>query len=246
MIARKQKGASMANSEAWSERTALLIEEKGIERLSATRVAVFGVGGVGGHVVEALVRAGVGALDLFDPDTVSLTNLNRQIIALRSTVGQYKTDVAAARARDINPDVKIETRHMFYLPENADEVDLSVYDYIVDAVDTVAAKMELIRRSKAAGVPILSCMGTGNKMDPTRFRVSDIEKTSVCPLARTVRGLCRKEGIKKVKVLWSSEPPIKATLPAEHGRHAPGSISFVPAAAGLVIAAEIVKDLLRQ
>jgi tRNA A37 threonylcarbamoyladenosine dehydratase len=246
MIARKQKGASMANSEAWSERTALLIEKKGIERLSATRVAVFGVGGVGGHVVEALVRAGVGALDLFDPDTVSLTNLNRQIIALRSTVGQYKTDVAAARARDINPDVKIETRHMFYLPENADEVDLSVYDYIVDAVDTVAAKMELIRRSKAAGVPILSCMGTGNKMDPTRFRVSDIEKTSVCPLARTVRGLCRKEGIKKVKVLWSSEPPIKATLPAEHGRHAPGSISFVPAAAGLVIAAEVIKDLLRQ
>ena len=235
----------MANSEAWSERTALLIEKKGIERLSATRVAVFGVGGVGGHVVEALVRAGVGALDLFDPDTVSLTNLNRQIIALRSTVGQYKTDVAAARARDINPDVKIETRHMFYLPENADEVDLSVYDYIVDAVDTVAAKMELIRRSKAAGVPILSCMGTGNKMDPTRFRVSDIEKTSVCPLARTVRGLCRKEGIKKVKVLWSSEPPIKATLPAEHGRHAPGSISFVPAAAGLVIAAEVIKDLLR-
>lgn len=236
----------MAQCEAWSERTALLIEKKGIERLSATRVAVFGVGGVGGYVVEALVRAGVGALDLFDPDTVSLTNLNRQIIALRSTVGQYKTDVAAARARDINPDVKIETRHMFYLPENADEVDLSVYDYIVDAVDTVAAKMELIRRSKAAGVPMISCMGTGNKLDPTRFRVSDIEKTSVCPLARTVRGLCRKEGIKKVKVLWSSEPPIKVTVPAEHGRHAPGSISFVPAAAGLVIAAEIIKDLLRQ
>ena len=236
----------MAEHEAWSERTALLIEKRGIERLSATRVAVFGVGGVGGYVVEALVRAGVGALDLFDPDTVSLTNLNRQIIALRSTVGQYKTDVAAARASDINPDVKIQTHHMFYLPENADEVDLSAYDYIVDAVDTVAAKMELIRRSKAAGVPILSCMGTGNKLDPTRFRVSDIEKTSVCPLARTVRGLCRKEGIKKVKVLWSSEPPVKATLPAEHGRHAPGSISFVPAAAGLVIAAEIVKDLLRQ
>ena len=235
----------MANSEAWSARTALLIEEKGIERLSATRVAVFGVGGVGGYVVEALVRAGVGALDLFDPDTVSVTNLNRQIIALHSTVGQYKTDVAAARARDINPDVKIEARHMLYLPENADEVDLSAYDYVVDAVDTVAAKMELIRRSKAAGVPILSCMGTGNKTDPTRFRVSEIEKTSVCPLARTVRALCRKEGIKKVKVLWSSEPPIRVTVPAEHGRHAPGSISFVPAAAGLVIAAEIIKDLLR-
>ena len=236
----------MAELETWSARTALLIEKKGIERLSATRVAVFGVGGVGGYVVEALVRAGVGALDLFDPDTVSVTNLNRQIIALRSTVGQYKTDVAAARAKDINPDVRIETRHMFYLPENADEVDFSVYDYIVDAVDTVAAKMELIRRAKAANIPILSCMGTGNKLDPTRFRVSDIEKTSVCPLARTVRGLCRKEGIKKVKVLWSSEPPIKATAPAEHGRHAPGSISFVPAAAGLMIAAEIVKDLLRQ
>ena len=236
----------MANSEAWSARTALLIEEKGIERLSATRVAVFGVGGVGGYVVEALVRAGVGALDLFDPDTVSVTNLNRQIIALHSTVGQYKTDVAAARARDINPDVKIEARHMLYLPENADEVDLSAYDYVVDAVDTVAAKMELIRRSKAAGVPILSCMGTGNKTDPTRFRVSEIEKTSVCPLARTVRALCRKEGIKKVKVLWSSEPPIRVTVPAEHGRHAPGSISFVPAAAGLMIAAELIKDLLRQ
>ena len=236
----------MAEHEAWSARTALLIEKKGIERLSATRVAVFGVGGVGGYAVEALVRAGVGALDLFDPDTVSVTNLNRQIIALHSTVGQYKTDVAAARARDINPNVKIEARHMFYLPENAHEVDLSVYDYVVDAVDTVAAKMELIRRSKAAGVPIISCMGTGNKTDPTRFRVSDIEKTSVCPLARTVRGLCRKEGIKKVKVLWSSEPPVRVTLPAEHGRHAPGSISFVPAAAGLMIAAELIKDLLRQ
>ena len=235
----------MAEHEAWSARTALLIEKKGIERLSATRVAVFGVGGVGGYVVEALVRAGVGALDLFDPDTVSVTNLNRQIIALHSTVGQYKTDVAAARARDINPNVKIEARHMFYLPENAHEVDLSVYDYVVDAVDTVTAKMELIRRSKAAGVPILSCMGTGNKTDPTRFRVSDIEKTSVCPLARTVRALCRKEGIKKVKVLWSSEPPIRVTVPAEHGRHAPGSISFVPAAAGLMIAAELIKDLLR-
>ena len=235
----------MAEHEAWSARTALLIEKKGIERLSATRVAVFGVGGVGGYAVEALVRAGVGALDLFDSDTVSVTNLNRQIIALHSTVGQYKTDVAAARARDINPNVKIEARHMFYLPENAHEVDLSVYDYVVDAVDTVAAKMELIRRSKAAGVPIISCMGTGNKTDPTRFRVSDIEKTSVCPLARTVRGLCRKEGIKKVKVLWSSEPPVRVTLPAEHGRHAPGSISFVPAAAGLVIAAELIKDLLR-
>ncbi len=236
----------MAEKQDWRERTALLVGKEGIERLFATRVAVFGVGGVGGHAVEALVRAGVGALDLFDPDTVSESNLNRQIIALRSTVGQYKTDVAAARALDINPDVKINTRHMFFLPENADEVDFSVYDYVVDAVDTVAAKMELIRRCKAAGVPIISSMGTGNKLDPTRFRVSDIEKTSVCPLARTIRGLCRKEGLKHVKVLWSPEEPIKATVYDGHGRHAPGSISFVPAAAGLCIAAEVVKDLLRQ
>lgn len=236
----------MAEKEKWSARTEMLIGKEGGARLAGARVAVFGVGGVGGYVVEALVRSGVGALDLFDNDTVSESNLNRQIIALRSTVGQYKTDVAAARAMDINPDAKINTRHMFFLPENADEVDFSVYDYVVDAVDTVAAKMELIRRCKAAGVPIISSMGTGNKLDPTRFRVSDIEKTSVCPLARTIRALCRKEGIKKVKVVWSAEQPIKVTLPAEHGRHAPGSISFVPAAAGLCIAAEVVKDLLRQ
>ena len=236
----------MAEKEKWSVRTEMLIGKDGAAGLQNARVAVFGVGGVGGYVVEALVRSGVGALDLFDNDTVSESNLNRQIIALRSTVGQYKTDVAAARALDINPDAKINIRHMFFLPENAEEVDFSVYDYVVDAVDTVAAKMELIRRCKAAGVPIISSMGTGNKLDPTRFRVSDIEKTSVCPLARTIRALCRKEGIKKVKVVWSAEQPIKVTLPAEHGRHAPGSVSFVPAAAGLCIAAEVVKDLLRQ
>ena len=231
--------------EAWRERTALLIGEEGIDRLANARVAVFGVGGVGGYVVEALVRAGVGALDLFDNDTVSETNRNRQIIALCSTVGQYKTDVARDRALDINPDVKIASRHMFFLPENAHEVDFSAYDYVVDAIDTVAAKMELIRRCKAVGVPIICSLGTGNKLDPTGFRVSDIEKTSVCPLARTVRNLCRREGIKRVKVVWSAEQPIKVTLPEEHGRHAPGSISFVPAAAGLCIAAEVVKDLLR-
>ena len=236
----------MSEKNNWCERTALLIGKEGVERLFSTRVAVFGVGGVGGYVVEALVRAGVGALDLFDSDTVSESNLNRQIIALRSTVGQYKTDVAAARAADINPDAKINVRHMFFLPENAHEVDFGAYDYVVDAIDTVSAKMELIRRCKAAGVPIISSLGTGNKLDPTGFRVSDIEKTSVCPLARTVRGLCRKEGIKHVKVLWSPEPPIKVTVPDGHGRHAPGSISFVPAAAGLCIASEVVKDLLRQ
>jgi tRNA A37 threonylcarbamoyladenosine dehydratase len=236
----------MAEKEKWSARTEMLIGKEGGARLAGARVAVFGVGGVGGYAVEALVRAGVGALDLFDNDTVSETNRNRQIIALCSTVGQYKTDVAAARAKDINPDVKIEARHLFFMPENASEVDFSAYDYVVDAIDTVAAKMELIRRCKAVGVPIICSLGTGNKLNPMGFRVSDIEKTSVCPLARTIRGLCRKEGIKKVKVVWSAEQPIKVTLPAEHGRHAPGSISFVPAAAGLCIAAEVVKDLLRQ
>ena len=236
----------MAEKEKWNARTALMIGEEGAARLAGARVAVFGVGGVGGYVVEALVRAGVGALDLFDNDTVSDSNRNRQIIALCSTVGQYKTEAAANRARDINPDVKIQTHNLFYLPENADSIDLSVYDYVVDAIDTVAAKMELIRRTKRLNIPMISSMGTGNKMDPTRFHVSDIEKTSVCPLARTVRGLCRKEGLKKVKVLWSAEPPVRATLPAEHGRHAPGSISFVPAAAGLCIAAEVVKDLLKD
>ena len=236
----------MAEKEKWNARTALMIGEAGAARLAGARVAVFGVGGVGGYVVEALVRAGVGALDLFDNDTVSDSNRNRQIIALCSTVGQYKTEAAANRARDINPDVKIQTHNLFYLPENADSIDLSVYDYVVDAIDTVAAQMELIRRTKRLNIPMISSMGTGNKMDPTRFHVSDIEKTSVCPLARTVRGLCRKEGLKKVKVLWSAEPPVRATLPAEHGRHAPGSISFVPAAAGLCIAAEVVKDLLKD
>ena len=235
----------MAEKEKWNARTALLIGNDGAARLAGARVAVFGVGGVGGYVVEALVRAGVGALDLFDNDTVSETNRNRQIIALCSTVGKYKTDVARDRALDINPDAKIEIRHLFFLPENAHEVDFSRYDYVVDAIDTVAAKVELIRRCKAAGVPLICSLGTGNKLNPMGFRVSDIEKTSVCPLARTLRGICRREGIKGVKVVWSAEQPIKVTLPEEHGRHAPGSISFVPAAAGLCIAAEVVRELLK-
>ncbi|MBQ9097987.1 MAG: tRNA threonylcarbamoyladenosine dehydratase [Clostridia bacterium] len=235
----------MTQQEHWTERTELLIGKEGIKKLKNARVAVFGVGGVGGAVVEALVRAGVGSLELFDNDTVSVTNRNRQLIALCSTLGKYKTDVAAERAMDINPDAKIATRHLFFLPENANEVDFSAYDYVVDAIDTVSAKMELIRRCKAANVPLISSMGTGNKLDPTRFRVTDIEKTSVCPLARTIRGLCRKEGIRHVKVLWSSEPPIKATVGEAHGRHAPGSISFVPNVAGMVIAAAVVSDLLK-
>ncbi|MBR7111809.1 MAG: tRNA threonylcarbamoyladenosine dehydratase [Clostridia bacterium] len=223
-------------------RTAGLIGETAVARLSAARVAVFGIGGVGGHTVEALVRAGVGSLDLVDNDTVSESNINRQIIALHSTVGRAKTEVMAERARDINPDVKITTHNTFFLPENANTFDFSRYDYVVDAIDTVAAKMELVRRANAAGTPIISAMGTGNKLDPTAFRVTDIYKTEGCPLARTVRGLCRKEGIQKLKVVYSPEAP-RGTTYSEGGRHAPASISFVPAAAGLLIAGTVIKDL---
>ena len=227
-------------------RTALLVGEACVEKLARARVAVFGVGGVGGYVVEALARAGVGGLDLFDPDTVSESNINRQILALHSTLGQYKVDVAAARVADIDPAITVRTSRMFYLPDNADAVDLSVYDYIVDAVDTVAAKVELARRAGEAGVPIISSMGTGNKLDASAFRVSDISKTSVCPLARTMRGLCRKAGVRRLRVVWSTEQPRRTTLPPEHGRHAPGSISAVPAAAGMILAAEVLRHLTEQ
>lgn len=228
---------------AMHERTAMLIGDAALARLRSSHVAVFGVGGVGGYVVEALVRAGVGELSLFDADTVSDSNRNRQIIALQSTVGLPKVEAAAARVADIDPTVTVHTHKVFYLPENAAEYDLSIYDYIVDAVDTVAAKMELIRRARAAGVPIICSMGTGNKLDPTAFRVTRIEKTDTCPLARTVRNLCRKEGLKGVKVVWSTEQPRSAVIDDGHGRHAPASISFVPAAAGLVLAGEVIRDL---
>ena len=224
-------------------RTAMLLGADGVERLRGAHVAVFGVGGVGGYVVEALARAGVGELSLFDADTVSESNLNRQIIALRSTLGLAKVEVAAARVRDIDPDLVVHTHQVFYLPENADDYDLSIYDYIVDAVDTMAAKMELIRRARAAGVPILCSMGTGNKLDPTAFRVTTLEKTDTCPLCRTMRGLCRREGIRGVRVVYSTELPKGSTLDDGHGRHAPGSISFVPAAAGLVLAGEVIREL---
>ncbi|MBQ2757878.1 MAG: tRNA threonylcarbamoyladenosine dehydratase [Clostridia bacterium] len=223
-------------------RTAALLGEAALQKLQNAHVAVFGIGGVGGHVVEALVRAGVGALDLIDADTVSESNINRQIIALHSTVGQYKTAAAKARALDINPTVRITTHNTFFLPENADTFDFSQYSYVVDAVDTVSAKMELVRRANAAGVPIISSMGTGNKLDPTAFRISDIYKTEGCPLARTVRGLCRREGIKHLKVVFSPEEP-KGAIFTDHARHAPASISFVPAAAGLVIASAVIGDL---
>jgi len=223
-------------------RTAGLIGEAAVERLANARVAVFGIGGVGGYAVEALVRAGIGALDLVDNDTVSESNLNRQIIALHSTVGQYKTEVAAARARDINPSVKITVHNTFFLPENANAFDFSQYDYVIDAIDTVSAKMELVRRANAVGTPIISAMGTGNKLDPTAFRVTDIYKTEGCPLARTVRGLCRKEGVKHLKVVYSPEPPCGVTY-SENGHHAPASISFVPAAAGLLLAGTVIKAI---
>ncbi len=224
-------------------RTAMLLTEGGVARLRAAHVAVFGIGGVGGYVVEALARAGVGELSLFDADTVSESNRNRQLIALCSTVGLAKVEVAADRVRDIDPDITVHAHQVFYLPENAEEYDLSAFDFVVDAVDTVAAKMELIRRARRAGVPIICCMGTGNKLDPMAFRVSTLEKTDTCPLARAMRTLCRKEGLRHVKVVYSTEPPRGETLPDGHGRHAPGSISFVPGAAGLLIASEVIKEL---
>ena len=226
-------------------RTKGLLGEAAVDRLLRARVAIFGIGGVGGYVAEALARTGIGALDLVDSDTVSESNINRQIIALHSTVGQPKTEVARARLLDINPQLKITVHNLFFLPETADKFDFSQYDYVVDAVDTVAAKIELVRRANAAGVPIISAMGTGNKLDPTALRITDIYKTEGCPLARTVRSICRREGIKKLKVVFSPEPPA-GTTDAENGRHAPASAVFVPAAAGLAIASAVVTDLCKQ
>ena len=184
-------------------RTALLIGEEGVEKLKKARVAVFGIGGVGGYVVEALARSGVGSLELIDKDVVSLSNINRQIIALHSTVGQYKTEVATARARDINPEIEVITRNVFYLPETANEFDFTSYDYVVDAIDTVSGKLALIEQAKKANIPVISCMGAGNKLDATAFEVADITKTSVCPLARVMRRELKKRGIEHVKVVYS-------------------------------------------
>ena len=192
-------------------RTELLIGSEGLKRLKASRVAVFGIGGVGGYAAEALVRSGLGAIDLFDDDRICLTNLNRQVIALRSTVGRYKAEVMAERLLDINPQAQVHSFKMFYMPDTADSVDLSQYDYVIDAVDTVTAKLELIARAHSLGVPIISAMGAGNKLDPTRLRVADIFETSVCPLARVMRHELRKRGIPRLKVVFSDEPPIKIT-----------------------------------
>lgn len=242
-------------------RTQLLLGKDNMERLAQAKVAIFGIGGVGGYVAEALVRSGVGSFVLVDDDKVCLTNLNRQIIATRKTVGKYKVDVMRDRILEINPDAKVEVRKCFYLPENADEFDFTEYSYVVDAVDTVTAKLEIIMRAKESGVLVISSMGAGNKLDPTQFQVADIYKTSMCPLAKVMRRELKKRGVKKLKVVYSTEQPTRplddmsiscrtnCICPpgAEHKcterRDIPGSVAFVPSVAGLILAGEVVKDL---
>ena len=228
------------------QRTELLLGAEKMEHLARSRVAVFGIGGVGGYTVEALARSGVGTLDLIDNDTVSLTNLNRQIIALHSTIGQYKVDAAAARIHDICPDTVVHAHRCFYLPETAGEFDFTQYDCVVDAIDTVTGKLELVMRAKEAGVPIVCSMGAGNKLDPSAFRAADIYETKVCPLARVMRTECRKRGIRQLRVVYSEEPPITPAPSTESvpgKRSVPGSAAFVPSVAGLILAGEVVKIL---
>ena len=224
-------------------RTRLIFGDEAMERLSRARVGLFGVGGVGGYAAEALARSGIGAIDIIDNDTVSESNLNRPIIALRSTVGMYKTDVAAARIHDINPDCKVTGHRIFFLPENKDCIDFRQFDYVIDAIDTVSGKLSIIECADAAGVPVISSMGTGNKTDPSLLTVTDIYGTSVCPLARVMRHECRKRGIKKLKVVFSTEEPRtpQKTETSANGKPVPGSTAFVPPAAGLLIASEVVK-----
>ena len=226
------------------ERTALLLGKASVERLARKRVAVFGVGGVGGFVCEGLVRAGIGAIDIVDKDIVALSNINRQLIALHSTVGKNKVDVLEERLKDINKNLIIKKYKCFFLPETSETFDFREYDYVVDAIDTVTGKIELILKAKEAGVPIISAMGAGNKLEPAGFQVSDIYKTSVCPLARVMRRELKKRGVEKLKVVYSKEEPIKPKF--EEGEEVvPGSISFVPPVVGLIIAGEVVKDLIR-
>lgn len=232
------------------ERTNLLLGEEAIERLQNARVIVFGVGGVGGHVCEALVRSGVGEIDIVDNDTVSVSNINRQIIATHSTVGRLKVDVMRDRLLDINPDAKVNAHACFFLPENADTFHFEQYDYVVDCIDTVTGKIEIIMRAQAAGTPVISAMGAGNKLDPSRFKVADIYKTDVCPLAKTMRRELKKRGVKKLKVVFSDEKPIVPTSrrdnPVQEGprkRDIPGSTAFVPAVAGMVLAGEVIRDI---
>ena len=231
-------------------RTELLLGEAAMERLSAARIAIFGVGGVGGYALEALARAGIGRIAVIDADRVSISNLNRQILATRESIGMLKTDAAKERAESVSPDIKIDCFPIFYSEENSAEIPLSDYDYIIDAIDTVSSKIFLIEEAYRLGIPIISSMGAGNKLDPTAFKVADIYKTSVCPLARVMRTELKKRGVKKLKCVYSEEIPIKVTVPldGENGqatRHAPASISTVPSAVGLIIAAEVIKDLTR-
>lgn len=232
-------------------RSELLLGKENMEKLKRSRVAVFGIGGVGGHAAEALARTGVGALELFDSDTVSVTNINRQIIATLDAVGKYKTEVMKERIERINPEAEVTAHNCFFLPENSSEFDFSGYDYVVDAVDTVSAKIELVMKCREEGVPIISSMGAGNKLNPARFEVADIYKTSVCPLARVMRTELRKRGVERLKVVYSKEPPVTPQLsfestPSEEvmaKKTVPGSLAFVPSVAGLIIAGEVVKDL---
>lgn len=242
-------------------RTQLLLGKEGMDRLANARVAVFGVGGVGGFTVEALARSGVGTIDLIDDDKVCLTNINRQIFALRSTIGKYKVDVAAERLRDINQKIQVNTYKTFYMPDTADQFDFTQYDYIVDAIDTITGKLEMVMQAHKAGTPIICSMGAGNKLDPTAFRVADIYQTSVDPLARVMRHELRKRGIKKLKVVYSEEPPMRpiedmaiscrnhcvcppgTARKCTERRDIPGSNAFVPSVVGLIVAGEVIKDL---
>lgn len=222
------------------QRTRMLIGDEAVQALGRAKVLVFGVGGVGGYVCDALARAGVGRIDVVDKDVVDITNINRQIIATTDTIGMPKVDVCKARLQAINPAVECEARKCFYLPETSDSFDFKKYDYIVDAVDNVTAKIDIICKAKEAETPVISSMGTGNKLDPTAFRIADIEKTKVCPLAKVVRKELRNRGVRGVKVLYSEEEPLK------RGNRTPASISFVPSCAGLIIAGEVIKDLIKK
>ena len=234
-------------------RTRLLLGADGIAKLRNARVAIFGLGGVGGYAAEALARSGIGQMDLIDDDVINVTNLNRQILALHSTIGMSKVEAARRRIADIDPTIQVHTHETFYLPDTAAQFDFSLYDYVLDAIDTVTGKLELIARAKDVGVPIISCMGTGNKLDPTGFRVSDISKTSGCALARIMRKECAKRGIRGVKVVWSEELPLepqvdpdefqKSQREGSSRRALPGSTAFVPGVAGLIMAGEVIKDL---
>lgn len=244
-------------------RSQLLLGEESMKKLAQAKVAIFGIGGVGGYVVEALARTGVGAFVLIDDDKVCLTNINRQIIATRKTVGQYKAEVMRDRVLEINPNAQVEVRKCFYLPENAHEFQFSDYSYVVDAVDTVTAKLEIILRAQESGVPVISCMGAGNKLDPTKFQVGDIYETTMCPLAKVMRRECRKRNIRKLKVVYSTEKPTRplddmsiscrthcicppgAQHKCTERRDIPGSVAFVPSVAGLIAAGEVVRDLVK-